>query len=88
MDEKGRFTRTVEVGWHVISALILVGTVIGASSVGYGYIIVMNNKLERVISDQKDDRDTLKQFSTEAREALITISNKISDLRVDVTKKH
>jgi len=84
----GRFSRTIEIGWHVLSAVVLIGTIIAASSVGYGFLAVMNTRLDRVVADQKEDRETLRLFSVEARSALEKISSQISDLRVDVTKKH
>ena len=91
MDEttppNGRFSRTIEIGWHIISAIVLIGSVVAASAVGYGFLAVMNTRLDRVVLDQKEDRETLRLFSIEARSALEKISSQISDLRVDVTKK-
>jgi len=84
----GRFSRTIEIGWHIISAIVLIGSIIAASAVGYGFLAVMNTRLDRVVADQKEDRETLRLFSVEARSALERISAQISDLRVDVTKKH
>jgi hypothetical protein len=83
----GRFSRTVEIGWHVISAIVLVGTIIAASAVGYGYLAVMQTRLDRVISDQREDRDSLRMFATEVRVSLEKISDQIAGLRADVAKK-
>ena len=83
-----RFSRTIEIGWHIISAIILIGTILTGTAIGYGYIAVMQVKLDRTILDQRDDRDIHRQFATEVRVMLDRIANQIAGLREDVAKKH
>jgi hypothetical protein len=47
----------------------------------------MQTRLDRVISDQREDRDSLRMFATEVRVSLEKISDQIAGLRADVAKK-
>ena len=90
MDEEpinNRFSRTVEIGWHVISAIVLVGTILVGAATGYGYLAVMQVKLDRTIADQHEDQVIQRLFTTEVRLSLEKIADQVARLREDVAKK-